>query len=116
MAETIGSLVDKISIIELRRWHTEGLMMSSEATVDERLDFALRLRIVDEQRDQLVRELDTLWAAIMSGEHPAAIQPKLALFELEDVPPPPEPSSSDVHQAEVVPFRPKSSQGGAGHR
>lgn len=69
MAETVGSLVDKLSIVELRRFHTEEVMLNPAAPVELRHDCALRLRVIDEQRKDLMSELSELWAAIQSGKH-----------------------------------------------
>jgi len=69
MAETVGSLIDKITIVELRRWHTEEVMMNADAPVDLRHDCALRLKVLDEHRDDLCLELSTLWVDIVEGRH-----------------------------------------------
>lgn len=80
MAETVGSLVDKLTIIELRRFHTEHAMLNTEATVDVRHAAALRLRIIDEQRADLTTELTTLWTAIASGAQPPKVYRQLKMY------------------------------------
>jgi hypothetical protein len=67
MAETVGSLIDKLTIVELRRFHTEEAMMNPHAPATVRHTAALRLRVVDEQRADLAQELDLLWRAITGG-------------------------------------------------
>jgi len=69
MAETVGSLIDKLSIVELRRFHTEEVMLDPAAPVELRHACALRLRVIDEQHKDLVAELTELWEAIERGEH-----------------------------------------------
>jgi hypothetical protein len=65
MADTIGSLVDKLTICELRRWHTERAMLNPAAPVEVRHVAALRLRVIDEQREDLCGELDGHWRALV---------------------------------------------------
>ncbi len=67
MAETVGSLVDKLTIVELRRWHTEEAMFNPRAPDDVRHMAALRLRVIDEQRADLADELALLWREITAG-------------------------------------------------
>ncbi len=80
MAETVGSLVDKLTIVELRRFHTEQAMLNSAASVDVRHAAAMRLRIVDEQREDLQAELDALWTAICSGATLPKVYRQLKLY------------------------------------
>lgn len=65
VAETVGSLIDKLTIIELRRFHTEQAMCNPLAAPELRHTAALRLRVIDEQRDDLCSELDGIWRAIV---------------------------------------------------
>lgn len=80
MAETIGSLVDKITIVELRRFHTEQAMLNPDAAADVRHAAALRLRVVDEQRADLQAELDALWSAIGAGATLPKVYRQLKLY------------------------------------
>ncbi len=80
MAETVGSLIDKLTIVELRRWHTEHAMLNPKASVDVRHDAALRLRVVDEQRVDLEAELDALWSAICAGTTLPKVYRQLKLY------------------------------------
>lgn len=80
MAETVGSLVDKLTIVELRRFHTEQAMLNPGASVDVRHAAAMRLRIVDEQREDLQAELDALWAGICSGATLPKVYRQLKLY------------------------------------
>jgi hypothetical protein len=80
MAETIGTLVDKLSIVELRRWHTEEAMLNPDAPVEVRHECALRLAVIDEQRADLAAELSALWEAIMSGREPPKVYRALKMY------------------------------------
>ena len=67
MAETIGSLIDKISIIELKR-HSMGRQLERvDATQEHKDKCAQRLSILTEQRDDLAAELSELSDAVLSG-------------------------------------------------
>jgi hypothetical protein len=67
VAETIGSLVDKISIIELKR-HSMGKQIErTDATQEHKDKCAQRLLVMNEQRDDLVAELSELSEAVLSG-------------------------------------------------
>jgi hypothetical protein len=80
VAETVGSLVDKLSIVELRRWHTEEAMLNPNAPTDVRHECALRLAIIDEQRSDLIAELDALWSSIEDGQHVPKVYRQLKMY------------------------------------
>jgi hypothetical protein len=80
MAETIGTLCDKLSIVELRRWHTEEVMLNPDAPVELRHECALRLAVIDEQRADLMVELSDLWDAITSGRHVPKVYRQLKMY------------------------------------
>lgn len=67
MAETIGSLIDKISIIELKRHAMSKQLERADATQEHKDRCAQRLAIMTEQRDDLVTELTELSDAVLSG-------------------------------------------------
>ena len=67
MAETVGSLVDKITILELKRFHMAEQVERPDATTDHRQACRNRLAVLTEQRDDLARELETLVADIFAG-------------------------------------------------
>ncbi len=80
MAETVGTLIDKLTIVELRRWHTEEAMLNPRASVDVRHTAALRLHVIDEQRQDLTAELDKLWRDIVAGLARPKIYRQLKLY------------------------------------
>ena len=80
MAETVGSLIDKLTIVELRRFHTEEAMLNPLAPATVRHTAALRLKVVDEQRADLAQELDTLWRAITGGAAPPKVYRQMKLY------------------------------------
>ena len=67
MAETIGSLVDKITIIELKIFHMREQAQRSDVDTAFRERCAGRLEVMGEQRDDLARELTQLAIDIRGG-------------------------------------------------
>ena len=67
MAETVGSLVDKISIMELKIFHMQKQVDRSDAADDHRARCAQRVAVLKEQRNDLVAELNDLSEGILSG-------------------------------------------------
>ena len=65
--ETVGSLVDKLSINELKIFHMEE--QNRRTDVDEKFhdDCELRLSILRMQRDDLRDELQTLMDDVLAG-------------------------------------------------
>jgi len=80
MAETVGSLIDKLTIVELRRWHTEEAMLNPQASVTVRHTAALRLHVIDEQRSDLAAELDQLWKDIIAGTKRPKIYRQMKMY------------------------------------
>ncbi|MCG3203864.1 MAG: hypothetical protein KCHDKBKB_00541 [Elusimicrobia bacterium] len=68
MAETVGSLVDKISIIELKIFHMQKQIDRKDASPDHRMKCVSRLEIMHEQRNDLVSELSDLFDAVLLGQ------------------------------------------------
>ena len=67
MAETVGSLVDKITIIELKIYHMREQSGRDDVDADFRARCEGRLEVMREQRDDLARELTTLAEDIAGG-------------------------------------------------
>ena len=73
MAETVGWLADKISIMELKIYHMREQADRRDATPEFRARCEERLAVLRAQRDDLAAELTTLLADIASGR----VVPKL---------------------------------------
>jgi hypothetical protein len=67
MAKSMGTLVDELTSIEIQRWSAEDAMLSSGLDVETRHACAMRLHDIDEQRAEIIRELDALWSTIVYG-------------------------------------------------
>ena len=67
MAETIGWLADKLTIVELKIYHMREQADRADRPPECRAQCEARLAVMREQRDDLAAELTTLLADIASG-------------------------------------------------
>ncbi len=67
MAETLGSLADKLSIVELKIYHMQEQAERRDASEEFRARCQEKLAVLRAQRDDLAAELTDLLAAIASG-------------------------------------------------
>jgi hypothetical protein len=68
MAETLGSLVDKLSIKNLRIWHLDEALGSEEISTSERQELQAKRDLADKQRQDLMTEVDGFLGAALRGE------------------------------------------------
>ena len=66
MAETLGSLVDKLSIKNLRIWHLDEALEKNPGSGDEELK--AKRDLADKQRQRLVNEINAFIIAALKGE------------------------------------------------
>ena len=67
MAETLGSLVDKLTIKNLRLWHLEDIRRDKSVPDSERLAAADKVSTVNQQRNDLIDEIDQFLADAIAG-------------------------------------------------
>lgn len=67
MAETVGSLVDKLSIVELKIYHMQEQADRQDAAAEFRARCTDRLAVLRLQRDDLAAELSQLYRDIAAG-------------------------------------------------
>ena len=60
MAETVGWLADKLSIIELKIYHMQEQAERRDATAEFRAQCERKLEVMREQRDDLAAEMTAL--------------------------------------------------------
>ena len=66
MAETLGSLVDKLSIKNLRIWHLDEVLENDQ---DSKLEeFQAKRDLAHRQRQDLIKEIDSFIDAALRGE------------------------------------------------
>lgn len=73
--ETLGSLVDKLSIANLKVWHLEERRNDKSLSDTERLAAADQLTMANRQRNLLAQEIDQLLAAVLTGDKTPVVQP-----------------------------------------
>jgi hypothetical protein len=67
VAETVGWLVDKITIIELKIYHMREQAQRPDATPEFRERCEARVAVMQEQRDDLAKEVTKLIADMAGG-------------------------------------------------
>ncbi len=68
MAETVGSLVDKLSILELKIYHMDEQVQRADATPEHKNKCLQRLTILKEQQTDLSAELSGLFDHVLAGK------------------------------------------------
>jgi Protein of unknown function (DUF4254) len=66
-SETPGLMIDRLSILALKLYHTHEEAHRASATEAHRLRNVGRLTLLEEQRDDLAGCLDVLWAEVLKG-------------------------------------------------
>jgi hypothetical protein len=66
-SETPGLIVDRLSILALKIYHTREESVRESATEEHRLRNVERLALLEEQRGDLAECLDVLWAEVLGG-------------------------------------------------
>lgn len=78
--ETPGAAIDRLSILELRRYHMREQAERADATPEHREKAAGRLAILDLQRDHLVQAADRLLAEIFAGQRPLRVFRQMKMY------------------------------------
>lgn len=68
MAETIGSIADKISIVELKIYHMTEQLERTDVNEDHKIKAKQKLEILKVQSSDLADELNELIKKVSSGE------------------------------------------------
>ena len=68
MAETLGSLIDKLSIKNLRYWHLDEVIQTKDASDPQIEELKAKVDLVDRQRKELLEEIDAFLGAALAGE------------------------------------------------
>jgi len=78
--ETPGAALDRLSILELRRYHMREQADRADATPEHRAKAADRLSILDLQREHLVESTDRLLGEIFAGERPLRVFRQMKMY------------------------------------
>ena len=68
MAETLGSLIDKLSIKNLRYWHLDESIQKEDSSDPKTKDLKNKLDLVNSQRKDLLKEIDAFLVAALAGD------------------------------------------------
>ena len=78
--ETVGSLIDKMSINELKIYHMTEQRDRDDVGADFRQDCENRLNILVMQRDNLVAELQELLDEVMAGRRKLTVFRQMKMY------------------------------------
>ncbi len=79
MAETLGSLIDKLSVANIRLWHLEDQRRDKERSDSMRLAAADSVSVVNKQRNDLIDEIDLFFKRSQEGRMELC-SPKVKLY------------------------------------
>lgn len=89
MAETVGSLADKLSIVELKIYHMAEQVDREDATEAFRARCRDRLAVLRLQRDDLADELTQLLADVAAGRVVPKVYRQFKMYNDPQYRPPP---------------------------
>ncbi|MFM8984456.1 MAG: DUF4254 domain-containing protein, partial [Planctomycetia bacterium] len=78
--ETPGAALDRLSILELRRFHMREQVERRDASEDHKQKAAAKLEVLDRQRDHLVAALERLLAEIYAGARPLRVFRQMKMY------------------------------------
>ena len=78
--ETPGAAIDRLSILELRRFHMREQIERADASVEHREKAAARMVVLDMQRTNLVEAIDRLLAEIFSAQRPLRVFRQMKMY------------------------------------
>jgi hypothetical protein len=78
--ETPGAAIDRLSILELRRYHMREQVERPDATPEHRARVVEKLVVLDAQRDHLVAAVDRLLAEIFSAQRPLRVFRQMKMY------------------------------------
>jgi hypothetical protein len=78
--ETPGAAIDRLSILELRRYHMREQIDRADASAEHRQKAAGRMVVLDRQRAYLVEAADRLLAEIFSGGRPLHVFRQMKMY------------------------------------
>jgi len=78
--ETPGMAFDRMSILELRRYHMREQVERADATAEHREKAVGRMMVLDLQRAHLIEALDRVLAEIYAGERPLRVFRQMKMY------------------------------------
>jgi hypothetical protein len=86
-SETPGLMIDRLSILALKIYHTREEAHRASATAEHRARNAERLALLEEQRKDLAECLDTLWAEVLAGTRRFKLYRQMKMYNDPDLNP-----------------------------
>jgi len=78
--ETPGAAIDRLSILELRRFHMREQIDRADATLEHREKAATRMAVLDMQRAHLTESLSRLIDEIFAGQRPLRVFRQMKMY------------------------------------
>ena len=78
--ETVGSLIDKLSINELKIYHMKEQAARDDVDCEFKRDCAGRLEILNEQRNDLCRELQEYLDGLADGSRKLKVYRQMKMY------------------------------------
>ena len=78
--ETPGAAIDRLSILQLRRFHMREQLDRTDATAEHREKAASRMVVLDMQRDHLTAALGRLLAEVFTGQRPLRVFRQMKMY------------------------------------
>lgn len=66
--ETFGSLIDKLSIVNIKLYHQEDVAQEEGADDKQVADAKRKISVLNRQRNALIEELDILFEEVIEGK------------------------------------------------
>jgi hypothetical protein len=79
-SETPGLMIDRLSILSLKIYHTEEEARRASATEEHRAKNVARLALLEEQREDLAGCLDSLWTQVLEGSRRFKLYRQLKMY------------------------------------
>jgi len=68
--ETFGSLIDKLSIVNIKLYHQEDVAQEEGADDKQVADAKRKISVLNRQRNALIEEIDILFEEVIEGKRP----------------------------------------------
>ena len=68
--ETFGSLIDKLSIVNIKLYHQEDVAQEEGADDKQVANAKRKISVLNRQRNALIEEIDVLFEEIIEGKKP----------------------------------------------
>jgi hypothetical protein len=79
-SETPGLMIDRLSILALKIYHTHEEARRASATEEHRANNMARLALLEEQREDLAGCLDSLWTQVLEGSRRFKLYRQLKMY------------------------------------